>query len=71
MLDSCRVLEAEGIDVTYLPVQSNGLIKMEVGIYTNKKDNKLKIINNRSAQLDYANFKKMYPLNFTSMMIYF
>ncbi|KAF2087411.1 cysteine desulfurase [Saccharata proteae CBS 121410] len=29
VLDSCRHLQDEGIDVTYLPVQSNGLIDME------------------------------------------
>ncbi|KAJ9225514.1 hypothetical protein DTO169C6_2247 [Paecilomyces variotii] len=29
VLDSCRHLQDEGFDVTYLPVQSNGLIKME------------------------------------------
>lgn len=29
VLDSCRVLEAEGFDVTYLPVQKNGVIRME------------------------------------------
>jgi cysteine desulfurase len=28
VLDSCRVLQDEGFDVTYLPVQSNGLIDM-------------------------------------------
>ncbi len=26
VLDSCRAMEQEGIDVTYLPVQSNGLV---------------------------------------------
>jgi len=29
VLDSCRHLQDEGFDVTYLPVQSNGLIHME------------------------------------------
>jgi cysteine desulfurase len=29
VLDSCRHLQDEGFDVTYLPVQSNGLINME------------------------------------------
>jgi cysteine desulfurase len=29
VLDSCRVLEGEGFDVTYLPVQENGVIRME------------------------------------------
>ena len=32
MLDSCRVLEAEGFDVTYLPVQTNGIIDLEVSV---------------------------------------
>ncbi|KAI9742175.1 MAG: cysteine desulfurase [Claussenomyces sp. TS43310] len=29
VLDSCRHLQDEGFDVTYLPVQSNGLVNME------------------------------------------
>lgn len=29
VLDSCRHLQDEGFDITYLPVQSNGLISME------------------------------------------
>merc|ERR1711881_636887 len=29
VLDSCRYLEGEGVKVTYLPVQSNGIIDME------------------------------------------
>ena len=31
VLDSCRALEAEGFSVTYLPVQSNGIISLKVG----------------------------------------
>lgn len=30
VLDSCRVLEAEGFDITYLPVQTNGLLDLEL-----------------------------------------
>lgn len=29
MLDSCRKLQEEGFDVTYLPVQKNGIIDLE------------------------------------------
>ncbi|KAL1458056.1 hypothetical protein WDU94_008231 [Cyamophila willieti] len=29
VLDSCRILEGEGFDVTYLPVGSNGIISLE------------------------------------------
>ncbi len=28
-MDSCRALEAEGFKVTYLPVQTNGIISMD------------------------------------------
>lgn len=31
VLDSCRQLEAENFEVTYLPVKSNGIIDMNVG----------------------------------------
>ena len=34
VLDSCRALESEGFDVTYLPVMKNGLIDLQV-LYVN------------------------------------
>lgn len=30
VLDSCRVLQDEGFDVTYLPVQSNGVVDLKL-----------------------------------------
>lgn len=35
-MDSCRALESEGFDVTYLPVMKNGLIDLQV-VYANFK----------------------------------
>ncbi len=32
VLDSCRVLESEGFSITYLPVQKNGLLDLEVNM---------------------------------------
>jgi len=33
VLDSCRSLEMEGFNVTYLPVQPNGVIDLKVSGY--------------------------------------
>ena len=33
VLDSCRSLEMEGFHVTYLPVQSNGVIDLKVSTH--------------------------------------
>ena len=30
VLDSCRAMESEGFEVTYLPVQENGIINLKV-----------------------------------------
>lgn len=37
MLDSCRALEAEGFDVSYLPVQTNGILDLQVSHCENGK----------------------------------
>lgn len=38
VLDSCRILEAEGFHVTYLPVQKNGLVDLEVDVLMRRSD---------------------------------
>lgn len=38
VLDSCRVLEAEGFKITYLPVQTNGLVDLEVHMLNVQSD---------------------------------
>lgn len=37
VLDSCRVLEAEGFSITYLPVQKNGLLELEVHMQSTQR----------------------------------
>uniref|UniRef100_A0A3B1J2L1 Cysteine desulfurase n=1 Tax=Astyanax mexicanus TaxID=7994 RepID=A0A3B1J2L1_ASTMX len=41
VLDSCRVLESEGFDVTYMPVKSNGLIDLQQLVETIRPDTSL------------------------------
>jgi len=41
VLDSCRILESEGVEVTYLPVMNNGLIDMELLEATIRPDTSL------------------------------
>ena len=38
VLDSCRALEIEGFEVTYLPVKKNGIIDLQV---INRKSNNI------------------------------
>lgn len=38
VLDSCRILEAEGFNITYLPVQTNGLVDLEVCVQITERD---------------------------------
>lgn len=44
VLDSCRVLEAEGFNVTYLPVQKNGLVDLEVHLLSVKRDQQVQTL---------------------------
>ncbi|XP_036839050.1 cysteine desulfurase, mitochondrial isoform X1 [Oncorhynchus mykiss] len=41
VLDSCRVLEAEGFDITYLPVKTNGLVDLQLLEGTIRQDTSL------------------------------
>jgi len=41
VLDSCRILESEGVEVTYLPVKNNGLIDLELLEATIRPDTSL------------------------------
>ena len=41
MLDSCRKLQEEGFEITYLPVQSNGIFRLDELVATIRPDTSL------------------------------